>query len=113
MISPSGDPVKIEDLYKMCVGAIGIDPAYFLDDMSMRAVDLAYSGHDKGRQDSWEQTRLISFYTARPHMQGNPAMRSFMPLQWDIKTNQTKSTRKRFQELEQMLTKQINNRHNG
>jgi hypothetical protein len=98
----------MEDLYKICVGAIGISPTYFLDDMSMKAIALAYAGHDKGRQEQWEQTRHIAFYVARPYLQGNPSMMSFMPLQWDRKTGQKRSTRKRFKQLEQRLTKLIN-----
>jgi hypothetical protein len=81
---------------------------YFLDDMSMRAIELAFQGYDKKRQDSWEQTRNIAYYVARPNLKGNPSMRSFMPLQWDKKTVSKKSTRERFKQLESKLTKIIN-----
>lgn len=88
---------------------MGVDPVYFLDDMSIRAIELAYQGHDRLRQDSWEQTREIAFYTARPYLKGNPSMRSFMPLQWDKKEdNKKKSTKERFQRLEAKLTKLVN-----
>lgn len=80
--------------------------------MSMRAVELVIQGYDKNRKDSWEQTREIVFYTARPYLEGNPSKTSFMPLQWDNekKEQQTnKSSEERFKLLESKLTKIVNN----
>lgn len=78
--------------------------------MSMKAVELVIEGHDKNRKDSWQQTREIAFYTARPYLKGNPSKQQFMPLQWDTKEpNVKKSSRARFEKLAKKLTKFVNN----
>lgn len=100
------DRFSARELYKIAVGGMGIDPRYFLDEMSLDAFNLAYEGYNRSRQDSWEQTRLMSYYIARPNLKGNPTVKSFMPLQWDSQPK--KSTRERFQRLKNKFDKIIN-----
>ena len=93
------------------MGALGIDPTYFLDDMSQEGFALAYQGWDESKRDSWEQARLIAYWSGIDKIKGSPSIEKFLPLQWDKQRKQSapKSTKKRFQELDKKLTKRINN----
>ena len=42
---------------------IGIDPLYFWDEMSQDEVIAIYKAKEKEDQRSWEQARLISYYS--------------------------------------------------
>ncbi len=45
---------------------------------------------------SWEQIRYLFYATLKPHLKGNPSLRSLMPLPWD---NETEDLEKEAAEL--------------
>jgi hypothetical protein len=55
--------LKIDELYGYCVGVIGIDPGYFLDEMSQDELSAICSGRNDFERIRWEQTRTICFYS--------------------------------------------------
>jgi hypothetical protein len=79
-------------MYGYCVVSIGIDPLYFLDEMSpdeLMAIYKAYSLVQKQKIDehrtSWEQVRTLSFYSVTA-IQGTEKFKSpsdLFELPWD------------------------------
>lgn len=93
---------------------LGIDPVYFLDDMSEEAYVLAFNGWDEQKADQWEQTRQVAYAAAKPYLKGKPTAKQFLPLKWDKQrkdTGRSKSTRNRFEELKNKFDKIINVKH--
>ncbi len=76
--------------------------------MSFEALGLAWMEYHKSLRDSWEQTRIIAFYTAAPHLKEDPTMKQFMPLGWDTEEDNkpatdSKADEQRFNYLIQKL----------
>lgn len=70
--------------------------------MSLEAVGLAWEGYSKSRRESWEQTRIMTYYMAAPYFKEKQTMKQFMPLDWDSETKVTDeraSSRERFDEI--------------
>lgn len=89
--------------YSVAVGAIGIDPEYFLDKMSFKAISLVWEGYYKSERESWERTRITAYYTAAPYFKEEQTMVQFMPFDWDSESKETEpdkvSGRARFDEI--------------
>jgi len=62
----NGSPVNISKVYGFCVGRIGIDPVYFLDEMSqdemIAIIETMDEYDDIINRRTWEQTRTICYY---------------------------------------------------
>lgn len=58
--------------------------------MSLEAVGLAWEGYHKSRRESWEQTRIMTYYMAAPYFKEEQTMKQFMPLDWDSESKETK-----------------------
>lgn len=82
----------MDDFYKLAVGVLGISPEYFLDKMSNKAFYLAWEGYNERQKDLWEQTRMISYYSAAPHLKNPKRMDQLIPLGWDKKSSVKKHT---------------------
>jgi len=72
--------------------------------MSLEAVGLAWEGYSKSMRESWEQTRIMTYYLAAPYFKEEQTMKQFMPLDWDgEKQPEKKDTKQpdkeRFNEL--------------
>lgn len=95
--------------YKIAVGVLGIDPEYFLNDMTEDAYVLAFQGWDEQKQDQWEQTRQVAYSASRPYLKGQPTAQQFLPLKWDKKQKAgRRSTRERFDQLKSRFDNVIN-----
>ena len=88
----------------MVVGKVGIDPAYFLDEMDYDDLDAVLEAYAESIQDTWEQTRLLSFYSVAPHMgKSKTTPQKFMPFAWDTETKPTPKKPKRKLTMEEIL----------
>lgn len=96
-------PTTLE-LYGTVVGKVGIDPAYFLDEMDYDDVDAILDAYAESVQDKWDQTRLQAFYSVAPHMgKSNTTPQKFMPFAWDNDTQHTPKKPKRKLTMEEIL----------
>lgn len=75
-------------MYKTAVGVIGIDPKYFLDNMSFEAFMLASEGYYEKDRSSWEQTRLIAYNSISPYLKHRIKLKEFLPMPWDDEIKQ-------------------------
>jgi len=67
---------------------IGIDPLYFLDEMSIDELSSICKARYEAEKKSWEQTRLICFYNIIS-MNGTKTYKKpsdLFKLEWDKKT---------------------------
>jgi hypothetical protein len=48
----------------LCVGTIGIQPLYFLDEMSASEVDAIITAYNNTYKNTWEQFRYVAFINA-------------------------------------------------
>lgn len=74
-------------MYGYCVGVVGINPEYFLDEMSQDETQSIYKATGDHNRESWEQTRLICFYSF-VSQHGNKEIKTpkdLFPLYWDEK----------------------------
>lgn len=57
----------MSDIYGICVGLIGIDPKYYLDEMSQDEVVAVMKAKNENytivSRESWEQARMQCFYS--------------------------------------------------
>jgi hypothetical protein len=60
---------------------MGIHPNYFLDEMSAFELGIILDQYYKQYKDSWEQTRIISYYCAAPFTKIK--MKDVMKFAWD------------------------------
>lgn len=63
----TGEPVTWDDVYKIGYGILGYDTRQ-LGLMTMRQFVNASLGHRLRMREVWEQSRMISYYSAFPHM---------------------------------------------
>ena len=85
----------MKQVYKIAVGTIGVDPKYFLDEMTMEAFQLASEGHYEKSKDDWERTRIIAYNSITPHLKKSIPISEFMPFDWDVRKLRV-STKKDF-----------------
>ncbi|MBA7527244.1 hypothetical protein ES705_19419 [subsurface metagenome] len=73
--------------------------------MSLSALGLAWEQYHKSKRESWEQTRIMTYYMAAPYFKEEQTMKKFMPLAWDSESEETEqvdtkvSSRERFDEI--------------
>ena len=60
-----------------------MDPVYFLDQATILEIGDYMEGAAERLQDSWEQTRLLSFIVARVGGCDTDTAEEFLPLPWD------------------------------
>ena len=60
-----------------------MDPVYFLDQATIIEIGDYMEGAAERLQDSWEQTRLLSFIVARVGGCDADTAEEFLPLPWD------------------------------
>jgi hypothetical protein len=87
------------------VGVMGLSLDDFLDLTPSQFIDILieWSKHEEEKyKNEWEQTRLILYVTALPHLKDpeKHTLQSLFPMRWDKKPVQPKpSTRERFEEV--------------
>ncbi|GAH03967.1 unnamed protein product, partial [marine sediment metagenome] len=86
--TPGSYKLDLKRVYGVAVGVMGIDPGYFLDEVSFEAIGLAWEAYQKSCRESWEQTRIIAFNVASPYLEGKPSKQEFMPLEWDSESKE-------------------------
>lgn len=70
----------------MALGEIGLkfDEFYALTPRSFtNAVNGYYNKQYNQSKVSWEQIRYLFYASLKPHLKGNPSLKSLMPLPWD------------------------------
>lgn len=60
-----------------------MDPVYFLDQATITEIGDYMEGAAERLQDSWEQTRFLSFIAARVGGCDADTAEEFLPLPWD------------------------------
>jgi len=73
---------------------MGIDPKYFLDDMSPAGFQLASEGFLERSQSEWERTRILAYNSISPYLKKKISMEEYMPFLWDKKKSSPKLTDK-------------------
>ena len=80
---------------------MGIDPEYFLDEMSQDELVAIYKAKHEANKSSWEQTRLICYYNfiSQNGTEKIKKPSDIFSLEWDKQKVRTKSmTSKEAQE---------------
>lgn len=77
------------------MGVIGISPVYFLDDMSQDEIKAIMEAKVENEKISWEQTRLISFYSviAQAGTKNIKTPKDLFKFGWDNKVVETRAER--------------------
>jgi len=81
------------------VGVIGIEPEYFLDDMSQDEIKAIMEAKIENEKISWEQARIISFYSviAQAGTKTIKSPKDLFKFGWDNKVIETRHlTREEF-----------------
>lgn len=88
----------MRELYALIVGEAGIDPRYFLREMSPDEAADFIEGYRRRERQSWERARVG--WMTQVAAEGKSATDIF-PLPWDEKPKQNRVTKKQRDELRQ------------
>lgn len=70
----------MSDLYRICVGEIGIDPDYFFNQATLHEMELAVEGYRNKQLHEWEQTRFLGWIIASKFNKKHIDINKFLPL---------------------------------
>lgn len=65
----------------------GLDPSYVLDEMEFYEINALFKYNYYRDKDSWEQTRLLGYITAKSHGAKNLKMEDLIKFQWEKENN--------------------------
>ncbi len=89
----------------MLTVTVGLDRKEVLREMDSSDIEAALKNYELSQRAGWEQTRMVAYITAAPHMKKQTSITSFMPLPWDKNTKAHKliapPTREDFERLKQ------------
>lgn len=102
----------MRELYALLVGEAGIDPRYFLHEMSPHEAADFLEGYRRRERGAWERAR-VGWYTNVRH--NGKSVTDLFPFEWDKKEKApriTKSQRDKLRLSAQVLAEKLN-RENG
>lgn len=97
----------MRELYALLVGEAGIDPRYFMHEMTAPEAADFLEGYRRRSRDAWERAR-VGWYVSVSH--GGKSLEEMFPFEWDKKEPATKLTKRRRDALRQKaaaLAKQL------
>ena len=77
----------MRELYALLVGEAGIDPRYFMHEMTAHEAADFLEGYRRRSRDAWERSR-VGWYVATAHE--GKSMEEIFPFEWDKKEPATK-----------------------
>ena len=97
-------------MYGYCVGVIGIEPDYFLDNMSQDEIGAIMKAKSEMDKTTWEQTRLICFYSTK----GFKKPADLFIFNWEKKVAEIKKqSKEEFQARVEKLNKNTDGKKRG
>lgn len=94
-----------EGAERTAYGFLGMSSAQFWEE-TPREFALRLDGYTKRQEtearDRWEQTRILAYYVAAPHLKQSMTITKFFPLPWDDEArekNRPKLTEEQVQKL--------------
>jgi len=88
----------------MIVGNCGIQPEYFLDEITYSECNSLLDAYNERYKDTWEQTRYISFVFAAAQNEKIKKPTDVLKFEWDKEEEQVKMTlEERRRREEEML----------
>ena len=88
----------MRELYALLVGEAGIDPRYFMHEMTAHEAADFLEGYRRRSRDAWERSR-VGWYVATAHE--GKSMEEIFPFAWDKKEPAAKLTKRTRDALRQ------------
>lgn len=88
----------MRELYALLVGEAGIDPRYFLREMTPCEAADYLEGYKRRQRSDWERSR-IGWFIAVNDGKGNKDMKELFPFAWDPKPRRARVTQRQREEL--------------
>lgn len=88
----------MRELYALVVGEAGVDPRYFLREMTPSEAADYIEGYKRRQRSDWERSR-VGWFIAVNDGKGNKDMKEMFPFAWDPKPRRTRVTKRQRDEL--------------
>lgn len=102
------------ELYKICVGEIGIDPYYFMNQATISEMELLIEGYRKRQLEEWKRTRFLAYIIANKFSKKHIALDRILKLDDERPKSKSQTmTQDEIERLRAKANKYIQKQQNG